>query len=93
MEDNGLAATRGGGDEDTTMKGADSASIQGGGGQGLGSESSDGPPSPESIRNSPWGYGEGPAGHVPSFEDLLPNQRTREVTHGRSKEEQGPLRH
>ncbi len=93
IEGNGLAATHGGGGKDATMEDAGPASIQGGGGQGLGSESSDGPPSLESIRNSPWGYGEGPVGHVPSFEDFMPNRRTREVTHGRSKEGQGLLRH
>ncbi len=49
MEDDGLAAIRGGGGEDATMEDAGPAAIRCGGNQGLGSECLDGSPSLESI--------------------------------------------
>jgi hypothetical protein len=86
MEDDGLTAIHGSGGKDATMEDTSPAAIQGGGNQGLESECLDGPPSLESIRNLPWGYGEGPSGHVPSFDDLLPYKRTREAPCGGSRE-------
>jgi hypothetical protein len=50
--------------------------IQGGGGQGLGSESSEEPPELKTVRSLLWRYGEGPVGHEFSPKDLLPYRWT-----------------
>ncbi len=63
--------------KDTMMDDDGPDMIHGGGGQGLGSESSEDPLEPKAVRNLPWGYGEGPIGHGSSFEDLLPYRRNK----------------
>jgi hypothetical protein len=67
MDEDGPNMIQRGGGQGSGSEGP--ATIHGGGNKCLGSECSDDPP--------PWGYGAGPTGHILSFEDLLPYQRTR----------------